>query len=626
MLFLQKKTILLCVILWLLAIPLFPLTAATLFDNPPSLFYGPGHYLEGQPIQPGANSFGYDYQARTFNGSLFNAYAGSMNFPPYMGNEAAYLIQNPGASGHWAWYWHDTNLEMQWNDAFLSNQDQDNDQELDIHYNLPSYIDSGAELHVHISGSDPVLGPTTVNLRINAALSTAVKSNNNWFSQSGTPVGPALWLEFAETQRVSTPAQYSYNQIIPSPVNPSYGSRFKLESLPTQPGRHERLAWFEGTDRSTVIHIPPGYDPQDSHPLILGLHGGAGNPFVLENVNQKMISYAASEGAILVFAEGVPARRNYDRKWNSWDKNNIHDDVEFLASMIDEFASQLAVNPDQVYMYGFSNGAAMTQRMAADRPEKINAAASACHTSAYSESGAYYSIPDPVPPHVPILIIRGGSDVKITPDGTVGKSGKIADTPQQQVDFWLGSNLCDLNAVVYGNLSPVIDSQNDTSFEKYESGCSPADAVVWLVFDPTLKHNWPRTVTGLNGDRLVIEFFFGSNDSDLDGIVDLEDSCPDDPNPLQLDPDQDGVGTSCDNCPAIWNPRQIDTDSDGQGNFCDCDLDNNGTVDLADLQLFSSAWLSNPLLANWNPNADFNCNTRVNLADWSIFASYWLGN
>ena len=67
------------------------------------------------------------------------------------------------------------------------------------------------------------------------------------------------------------------------------------------------------------------------------------------------------------------------------------------------------------------------------------------------------------------------------------------------------------------------------------------------------------------------------NDSDLDGIEDSKDNCPDTFNPNQEDEDGDGVGDACDNCPYNENTDQKDTDGDGIGDVCfDSDFDKDG--------------------------------------------------
>jgi MYXO-CTERM domain-containing protein len=62
------------------------------------------------------------------------------------------------------------------------------------------------------------------------------------------------------------------------------------------------------------------------------------------------------------------------------------------------------------------------------------------------------------------------------------------------------------------------------------------------------------------------------NDSDYDGVCDIDDACAafDD----TLDLDADGAPNACDNCPEAANADQTDSDLDGEGDACDqCPLD-----------------------------------------------------
>ena len=75
-------------------------------------------------------------------------------------------------------------------------------------------------------------------------------------------------------------------------------------------------------------------------------------------------------------------------------------------------------------------------------------------------------------------------------------------------------------------------------------------------------------------------------DADNDGVLDSEDNCPDDSNPLQEDNDSDGYGDVCDNCPCIANPDQTDSDGDGMGDVCAHlvgDIDGNCTTNILDV-------------------------------------------
>lgn len=87
----------------------------------------------------------------------------------------------------------------------------------------------------------------------------------------------------------------------------------------------------------------------------------------------------------------------------------------------------------------------------------------------------------------------------------------------------------------------------------------------------------------------LAEYDLGLPDSDIDGVIDLVDNCPTNPNPGQEDADNDGMGDVCDFCPndslndadadgacgdvdnclGVWNPSQADLDADLVGDDCD---------------------------------------------------------
>jgi hypothetical protein len=86
-------------------------------------------------------------------------------------------------------------------------------------------------------------------------------------------------------------------------------------------------------------------------------------------------------------------------------------------------------------------------------------------------------------------------------------------------------------------------------------------------------------------------------DSDKDGVPDVDDNCPEKPNPKQEDTDEDRFGDDCDNCPKKFNPDQKDSNGNGIGNVCDplCNLrgdnDDDCDVDGNDLGWLALNWL-----------------------------------
>lgn len=96
-------------------------------------------------------------------------------------------------------------------------------------------------------------------------------------------------------------------------------------------------------------------------------------------------------------------------------------------------------------------------------------------------------------------------------------------------------------------------------------------------------------------------------DRDDDTVLDGDDNCPANYNPLQEDDDFNGIGNICeppdfdsdgiidalDNCPLLANANQLDTDNDGPGDVCDADDDNDGLSDV-----FENSIGTSPLLVD----------------------------
>ncbi len=98
-----------------------------------------------------------------------------------------------------------------------------------------------------------------------------------------------------------------------------------------------------------------------------------------------------------------------------------------------------------------------------------------------------------------------------------------------------------------------------------------------------------------NGASWFFNNLLKNGDQDGDGVNDLDDNCPFNPNPGQEDndgdgdgdvcdpdDDNDGVGDGADNCQFTPNPGQENNDGDALGDACDPDDDNDGVLDGAD--------------------------------------------
>lgn len=139
---------------------------------------------DGSVIKVGYDKWGYNYQARIFNGSYCDAY-----------RDAA-----------WCQDYKEVRLIMKWNDAWLSNKDCDGDGLLDRHYGYDSYIGSGAWITNHQSGTYTDANGKKCKwsyfTKIVAAPADATKVDGVWYNADGTEIGTVIWGAFAIIQEV----------------------------------------------------------------------------------------------------------------------------------------------------------------------------------------------------------------------------------------------------------------------------------------------------------------------------------------------------------------------------------------------------------------------------------------
>lgn len=198
------RTVFVAIFLAVLALPVPAMAkrdGVTIQDG--ILKYRAEHYLAGQPLKVGYDIFGYNYQAHLFKGPYANVYLGADGFPPYEGDDAAYLAANPKAATKWYWPYRHDSLVMKWNDAWIANTDRDGDGLLDRHYGYPSYIGSGAWETNHITGEDES-GHYTYFCKIVAAPADAELVDGNWVTADGDVIGYEIWGEFAVTLETGT--------------------------------------------------------------------------------------------------------------------------------------------------------------------------------------------------------------------------------------------------------------------------------------------------------------------------------------------------------------------------------------------------------------------------------------
>lgn len=243
----------------------------------------------------------------------------------------------------------------------------------------------------------------------------------------------------------------------------------------------------DGVTRHSVwVHLPAGYQPGQSIPLVVMLHGGHSDAVEMEE-RSEWSAIADRENFIVAYPNGT-GLFGYLRHWNAGHccargAARNWDDLEFLDAAIDALAGLFAVDTNQVFMAGHSNGGMMAYRFAAERPGKLAAIAvvSGAIGSRHPDLPAWKM---PVPANgLPVIIIHGRQDDIVPFDGGIPPERPSAndyDSVSNAVTFWTGVNNC----------SPhfkQIMSHSDSV--RTESWTGTSDVV--LITIEGWDHRWP---------------------------------------------------------------------------------------------------------------------------------------
>jgi predicted peptidase len=130
----------------------------------------------------------------------------------------------------------------------------------------------------------------------------------------------------------------------------------------------ERTMWREVTRTFAgryLLYLPSGYDASRPWPLLLFLHGSGERGSDISRVAihgpPRVIRDAVLDMPFIVVSPQVPE----DRIWS----------VAFLDALLDDVASQYAVDPDRVYVTGLSMGGYGAWHLAMEFPDRFAAIA-----------------------------------------------------------------------------------------------------------------------------------------------------------------------------------------------------------------------------------------------------------
>lgn len=197
-------------------------------------------------------------------------------------------------------------------------------------------------------------------------------------------------------------------------------------STPAAPTEHLSESDYRHTvkvgkrDRE-YLQFAPENAAGEALPLIIAFHGHTSSA---ENFYKH--SHFERARAVVVYPDGVAKKiQKYPEPKQAWAPawyagTTPEEDVEFVDAIIAQASKEYDIDPDRIYITGFSNGGGFAAYLAATYPEKFAAAAIAGAAVRTPEEELRTGLP------IPLLMMHGTDDKKVY---TTGYTSPIPEPP-----------------------------------------------------------------------------------------------------------------------------------------------------------------------------------------------------
>jgi polyhydroxybutyrate depolymerase len=261
-----------------------------------------------------------------------------------------------------------------------------------------------------------------------------------------------------------------------------------------EPARPATVGDFAGTvsagglERTYLLHVPVNYTGGARIPLVVAFHNSQLDGAFL--AAYTLFGTVADEQQ---FAVVYPDATGEPRQWNADALIDRPDDFSFITALLDKLEGELCLDPERIFVAGYSDGGTMAQRVACEMPERIAAlgtvAAPAVNCQAELPWVAFHGMADPRAP------FEGG-----------GTSPPV----RRAVSEWARGLGCD----GLGQISRPQTSVELTTFTRCFRG--DGEALLYTIIDG--GHTWPgayalpsdavgQTSRQIDATRTIWEFF-----------------------------------------------------------------------------------------------------------------------
>jgi polyhydroxybutyrate depolymerase len=226
---------------------------------------------------------------------------------------------------------------------------------------------------------------------------------------------------------------------------------------------------------------------------VLAFHGYGGTGAGLEE-SAGLIPLADQEGFIAVYPQGVS---DYEGQpfWASVGRGDYGvDDVQFVRDLLDTVERDFCVDPARIYATGFSNGGAMTGRLACRMSDRIAAFAPVSGNFYEPDEGCHPNRP------VPMMEFHGTGDHVVSYYGvpeSVSPRWPLPSIPQW-LRAWAARDGC--------APEPTTSLDDGAVTGMAWDGCAGSGAVIHYRIEGG-EHAWPPSIGGRPAAAIMWEFF-----------------------------------------------------------------------------------------------------------------------
>jgi polyhydroxybutyrate depolymerase len=267
---------------------------------------------------------------------------------------------------------------------------------------------------------------------------------------------------------------------------------------------------FDGNAREYDVYVPAMYDGTSAVPLIFSFHGGGGD--IAGNIaTNDLTPIADTANFIVVYPQAIPDPGNGGS--TSWmhKQPTTHDDVPFVAAMIDSISANYNINLDRIYACGYSLGGEFCYELACQLNDEIAAIGAVARTMGTET----FNNCAPVHP-TGVMTILGTSDPISDYNGVWYLGVQYYMSAEEQHDYWVDFNNCDTVPMV--TAIPDTAPTDGSTVERFS--WSTADGCVYVEELKVTNgdHDWPGTFGNMDINATNEIWQFVSR-YDLNGII-----------------------------------------------------------------------------------------------------------